>query len=65
MVFFGISYLHNYSDRTMAPECVGLTTIVPIRTDCLESWDPQIPGTPRPLQACIRIALPLPFSLIP
>ena len=48
----------------MAPECVGLTTLVPTCADCFESWDPQLPGTPRPLQARIGIALPLPVSLL-
>jgi len=29
--------------------CVGLTTLPPSCTDCLEIWDPQPPGT---LWAC-------------
>jgi hypothetical protein len=29
--------------------CVGLTTLQPLRADCLEIWDPQFPGT---LRAC-------------
>jgi hypothetical protein len=26
-------------------QCVGLITLPPSCTDCLEIWDPQIPGT--------------------
>ena len=48
----------------MALECVGLTNLPPTCADCLESWDPQLPGTPRPFQARIGIALPLPFSIL-
>jgi len=29
--------------------CVGLTTLPPSCADCLETWDPQPPGT---LRAC-------------
>ena len=36
--------------------CVGLTTLPPSCTDCLEIWEPQPPGT---LRACPGIALPL------
>jgi len=27
--------------------------------DCVGIWEPQPPGTPRPVQNCNRIALPL------
>jgi hypothetical protein len=27
--------------------CVGLTTLLPSRADCLEIWEPQPPGTLR------------------
>jgi hypothetical protein len=27
--------------------CVGLTTLPPSCADCLEIWEPQLPGTPR------------------
>ena len=37
--------------------CVGLTTLPPSCADCLEIWDPQPPGTLRPVQACNGIAL--------
>jgi hypothetical protein len=33
--------------------CVGLTNLPPSCTDCLEIWDPQLPGT---LRACTGIA---------
>jgi len=29
--------------------CVGLTTLPPLRADCLEIWEPQ---PPRSLRAC-------------
>ena len=33
--------------------CVGLTTLPPACVDCLEIWEPQLPGT---LRACLRSA---------
>jgi len=36
--------------------CVGLTTLSPSCANCLEIWEPQLPGT---LRACNGIALPV------
>jgi len=33
--------------------CIGLTTLPPSCVDCLEIWEPQLPGT---LRACAGIA---------
>jgi len=38
---------------------VGLTTLGPSCADCLEIWEPQVPGTLRAVQACTGIALPV------
>jgi len=35
--------------------CVGLTTLSPSCSDCLEIWEPQTPDT---IRACNGIALP-------
>jgi len=35
--------------------CVGLTTLPHLCADCLEIWEPQLPGT---LRACTGVALP-------
>ena len=43
--------------------CVGLTTLPPSFANCLEIWEPQPPGTLRPLQACTEIGLPLPLTI--
>ena len=32
--------------------CVGLTNLPPSCAECLEIWQPQTPGTLRPVQAC-------------
>jgi len=48
----------------MALECVGLKHLILSRDDCLESWDPQLPGTARALQDRAGIGLPLPFSIL-
>jgi hypothetical protein len=61
----GIFYGHNSAGRTVSlgstqhlpridpggkgGRCVGLTTLPPSCADCLEIWEPQIPGT---LRAC-------------
>jgi hypothetical protein len=42
--------------------CVGLTTLPPSSTNCLEIWEPQLLGT---LRACNGIALPLPYFSFP
>jgi hypothetical protein len=44
--------------------CVGLTTLPPSPADCLEIWEPQLPGT---LGACpefIAVVVPLLFFLL-
>jgi hypothetical protein len=33
--------------------------LTPTCAECLETWEPQLPGTLRPVQACNGIALPL------
>jgi len=39
--------------------CVGLTALTHLCADCLETWEPEPPGT---LRACAGIAVPLPVS---
>jgi len=43
--------------------CVGLTTVPHSCADCLEMWELHLPGTLKFCQACLGIALPLPFTL--
>jgi hypothetical protein len=44
-------------------QCLGLTALPPSRADCLEICEPQLPGTVRPVKACIGIdVLLLPFD---
>jgi len=33
--------------------CVGLTTLSPSCADCLEIWEPQPPGLPRPVMGLL------------
>jgi len=40
--------------------CVQLTNLTPSCADCIEIWEPQLPGT---VQACVGIALPFYVSL--
>jgi hypothetical protein len=40
---------HEYFLKGKGGGCVGLTTLPPLCTDCLEMWEPQPPGT---LRAC-------------
>jgi hypothetical protein len=42
--------------------CLGLTTLPPSCADCLEIWEPQIPGTL--VQTCKEIVLPFFIILI-
>jgi len=43
---------------------VGLKNLLLSCADCLEIWEPQIPGTLGPVQACNGIALPLALPLL-
>jgi hypothetical protein len=43
--------------------CVRLTSLPHSCAYCLEVWEPETPGTPRPVQACNGIVLPLPLPL--
>jgi hypothetical protein len=43
---------------------LGLTILPPSCADFLEIWEPQLPGTSWPVQACTGIALPLPFIFV-
>jgi hypothetical protein len=38
--------------------CVGLTTLPPSFANCLETWEPQPPGTLRACPGLHRVALP-------
>jgi hypothetical protein len=40
--------------------CIGLTTLPSSCAECIESWEPQPPGTLRPVQAFNANALLLP-----
>ena len=42
---------------------MGLTTLPPSCADCLEMWELHLPRTIKVCQACLGIALPLPFTL--
>ena len=46
------SHRIEYQDYILGDKgdrCVGLTTLPPSYVDCLEIWEPQLPGT---LRAC-------------
>ena len=37
--------------------CVGLTTLPPTRANCIEIWEPQLPGTLRACPPVLRLLL--------
>jgi hypothetical protein len=42
-------------------QCVQLTTLLPLRADCLEIWGLNLLEPSGPVQACNGIELPLPL----
>jgi hypothetical protein len=50
----------NISWGVNGGRCVGLTTLPPSCADCLETWEPQPPGTLRPV-----MGMPYPLPSFP
>jgi hypothetical protein len=54
---------HKYFVEVNGNWCIGLTILPPSCADCLEIWEPQPPAASGTVQACTRVALPLPLQI--
>jgi hypothetical protein len=45
-------------------QCIGLTTLPPSHNDFLEIWEPQLPGTLRPVQGLLRFIIWTPYTYL-